>query len=88
LRGAAGSENSATGYRLTACPTEGIICLTELRFAILALADKIINPDLEKWYYARAHKERGYSSVSHSLQLSGVCPACQKSTPNRKSKKT
>jgi Fur family ferric uptake transcriptional regulator len=23
-------------------------------------------------------RERGYASVSHSLQLSGVCPACQK----------
>ena len=23
-------------------------------------------------------KERGYSGLSHSLQLSGVCPACQK----------
>ena len=23
-------------------------------------------------------KERGYSGISHSLQLSGVCPACQK----------
>jgi len=26
-------------------------------------------------------KERGYSALSHSLQLSGVCPACQKSSP-------
>ncbi len=25
-------------------------------------------------------KERGYSGLSHSLQLSGVCPACQKPT--------
>lgn len=23
-------------------------------------------------------KERGYAALSHSLQLSGVCPACQK----------
>ncbi len=23
-------------------------------------------------------KERGYAGISHSLQLSGVCPACQK----------
>jgi Fur family ferric uptake transcriptional regulator len=25
-------------------------------------------------------KERGYAGLSHSLQLSGVCPACQKPT--------
>jgi Fur family ferric uptake transcriptional regulator len=34
----------------------------------------------------RVAKERGYSSVSHSLQLSGVCPACQKTKPKRKPK--
>jgi Fur family ferric uptake transcriptional regulator len=28
-------------------------------------------------------KERGYAGISHSLQLSGVCPACQ--APARKS---
>jgi Fur family ferric uptake transcriptional regulator len=33
----------------------------------------------------RVAKEKGYSSVSHSLQLSGVCPSCQKA---RKSKPT
>jgi Fur family ferric uptake transcriptional regulator len=30
-------------------------------------------------------KERGYAGMSHSLQLSGVCPKCQK--PKSKSKK-
>ncbi len=30
-------------------------------------------------------KERGYAGLSHSLQLSGVCPACQK--PEAKSRK-
>jgi len=34
----------------------------------------------------RVAKERGYSAVSHSLQLSGVCPACQKTKPKRKPK--
>lgn len=30
-------------------------------------------------------KERGYASMNHSLQLSGVCPACQKpAAKNRK----
>ena len=28
-------------------------------------------------------KERGYAGLSHSLQLSGVCPACQKSGTKR-----
>jgi len=28
-------------------------------------------------------KERGYAALSHSLQLSGVCPACQKSGTKR-----
>jgi Fur family ferric uptake transcriptional regulator len=30
-------------------------------------------------------KERGYAGLSHSLQLSGVCPACQK--PGAKARK-
>jgi Fur family ferric uptake transcriptional regulator len=29
-------------------------------------------------------KERGYSGLSHSLQLSGVCPACQKPKVKKK----
>ena len=29
-------------------------------------------------------RERGYSGLSHSLQLSGVCPQCQKPAPRRK----
>ncbi|HUB67722.1 MAG TPA: Fur family transcriptional regulator [Candidatus Methylacidiphilales bacterium] len=32
----------------------------------------------------RVAKERGYASISHSLQLSGVCPKCQKHKPNSK----
>jgi Fur family ferric uptake transcriptional regulator len=28
-------------------------------------------------------KERGYAGISHSLQLSGVCPACQKPAKKR-----
>ncbi len=31
-------------------------------------------------------KERGYASLSHSLQLSGVCPACQKPEAGKKGK--
>jgi Fur family ferric uptake transcriptional regulator len=29
-------------------------------------------------------KERGYAGMSHSLQLSGVCPKCQKPKPKAK----
>lgn len=33
-------------------------------------------------------KERGYTSLSHSLQLSGVCPSCQKSRKGSRKKKS
>jgi Fe2+ or Zn2+ uptake regulation protein len=29
-------------------------------------------------------KERGYAGLSHSLQLSGVCPKCQKPAGKRR----
>jgi Fur family transcriptional regulator, ferric uptake regulator len=32
-------------------------------------------------------KERGYAGLSHSLQLSGVCPACQKPAAKTKRKR-
>jgi Fur family ferric uptake transcriptional regulator len=31
-------------------------------------------------------KERGYAALNHSLQLSGVCPACQKPTKKARRK--
>ena len=33
-------------------------------------------------------KERGYAGISHSLQLSGVCPACQKPVRKMTKKRT
>ena len=36
----------------------------ETELAIVAGADRIINPELEKWYYARAH--------SHTVTLEGA----------------
>ena len=30
--------------------------------------------------------ERGYTAMNHSLQLTGVCPTCQKSAPGKKRK--
>jgi Fur family ferric uptake transcriptional regulator len=36
----------------------------------------------------RIAKERGYAAVSHSLQLSGVCPKCQQpGAPEKKARK-
>ena len=32
-------------------------------------------------------KERGYAALSHSLQLSGVCPACQKPSAKARRKR-
>ena len=39
----------------------------------MALADKIINPDLEKWYYARAH--------SHTIEIEGASHSVYESHP-------
>jgi Fur family ferric uptake transcriptional regulator len=37
----------------------------------------------------RIAKERGYAAVSHSLQLSGVCPKCQQpAAPEKKARKS
>ena len=58
-------------------------------WGIVALADKIINPDLERWYYARAHSQtteiKGAShSVyeSHPMEIAAVieeaAQECQK----------
>jgi pimeloyl-ACP methyl ester carboxylesterase len=41
---------------------------TKPSWGIVPLADKIINPDLEKWYYARAHSHTiDIASASHSV---------------------
>jgi Fur family ferric uptake transcriptional regulator len=32
--------------------------------------------------------KRGYTAINHTLQLSGVCPSCQKSKPARRKSKT
>jgi pimeloyl-ACP methyl ester carboxylesterase len=42
-------------------------------WGIVALADKIINPDLEKWYYARAH--------SHVTEIEGASHSVYESHP-------
>src|SRR5258705_165258 len=42
-------------------------------WAIVAAADKIINPDLERWYYARAH--------SHTTVIGGASHSVYESRP-------
>jgi pimeloyl-ACP methyl ester carboxylesterase len=46
---------------------------TKPSWAVVALADKIINPDLEKWYYMRAH--------SHTIEIPGASHSVYESHP-------
>jgi pimeloyl-ACP methyl ester carboxylesterase len=46
---------------------------TKPSWAIVADADKIINPDLERWYYARAH--------SRTIELGGASHSVYESRP-------
>jgi pimeloyl-ACP methyl ester carboxylesterase len=48
---------------------------TKPSWAIVPLADKIINPDLEKWYYARAH--------SHTIEIPGASHSVYESHPKQ-----
>src|SRR5215475_5805856 len=46
---------------------------TKPSWGVVAAADKIINPDLERWYYARAH--------SHTVEIEGASHAVYESHP-------
>jgi len=46
---------------------------TKPSWGVVALADKIINPDLEKWYYARAR--------SHTIEITGASHSVYQSHP-------
>ncbi len=46
---------------------------TKPSWAIVATADRIINPNLERWYYARAH--------SHAIELAGASHSVYESHP-------
>jgi pimeloyl-ACP methyl ester carboxylesterase len=46
---------------------------TKPSWGVVALGDKIINPDLEKWYYARAH--------SHTIEIPGASHSVYESHP-------
>jgi pimeloyl-ACP methyl ester carboxylesterase len=48
---------------------------TKPSWAIVPLADKIINPDLEKWYYQRAH--------SHTIEIPGASHSVYESHPKQ-----
>jgi pimeloyl-ACP methyl ester carboxylesterase len=47
---------------------------TKPTWGVVALADQIINPDLEKWYYERAH--------SHVTEIAGASHSVYESHPN------
>ncbi|MEI9998923.1 MAG: alpha/beta hydrolase [Verrucomicrobiota bacterium] len=46
---------------------------TKPSWGVVAAEDKIINPDLEKWYYARAH--------SHTIEIPGASHSVYESHP-------
>jgi pimeloyl-ACP methyl ester carboxylesterase len=46
---------------------------TKPSWGVVAASDKIINPDLERWYYARAH--------GHTLEIEGASHAVYESHP-------
>jgi len=46
---------------------------TKPSWGVVAGGDKIINPDLERWYYARAH--------SHTIEIEGASHAVYESHP-------
>jgi len=46
---------------------------TKPTWGVVALADQIINPDLEKWYYKRAH--------SHVTEIAGASHSVYESHP-------
>ena len=48
---------------------------TKPSWGVVALGDKIINPDLEKWYYARAH--------SHTIEIPGASHSVYESHPKQ-----
>ncbi len=48
---------------------------TKPSWGVVALGDKIINPDLEKWYYNRAH--------SHTTEIPGASHSVYESHPKQ-----
>ena len=62
-----------TAAKVFTAPITAAAWKTKPSWAIVAGADRIINPDLERWYYARAH--------SHTIQLDGASHSVYESRP-------
>jgi pimeloyl-ACP methyl ester carboxylesterase len=62
-----------TAARVFTAPLTVAAWKTKPSWAIVAGADRIINPDLERWYYARAH--------SHTIELDGASHSVYESRP-------
>jgi pimeloyl-ACP methyl ester carboxylesterase len=62
-----------TAARVFSTPLTVAAWKSKPSWAVVAAADKIINPDLERWYYARAH--------SHTTELFGASHSVYESRP-------
>jgi pimeloyl-ACP methyl ester carboxylesterase len=62
-----------TAAKVFTTPMTAAAWKTKPSWAIVAGADRIINPDLERWYYARAH--------SHTIELKGASHSVYESHP-------
>jgi len=62
-----------TAAKVFTTPMTAAAWKTKPSWAIVAGADRIINPDLERWYYARAH--------SHAKELAGASHSVYESHP-------
>src|SRR6267378_1216949 len=63
-----------TAAKVFTTPMTAAAWKTKPSWAIVAAADRIINPDLERWYYDRAH--------SHTVELEGASHSVYESRPN------
>jgi pimeloyl-ACP methyl ester carboxylesterase len=62
-----------TAARVFTTPMTAAAWKTKPSWAIVSGADRIINPDLERWYYQRAH--------SHTSELAGASHSAYESRP-------
>jgi pimeloyl-ACP methyl ester carboxylesterase len=62
-----------TAAKVFTAPITAAAWKTKPSWAIVAGADRIINPDLERWYYTRAH--------SHTIELDGASHSVYESRP-------
>jgi pimeloyl-ACP methyl ester carboxylesterase len=62
-----------TAAKVFTAPITAAAWKTKPSWVIVAGADRIINPDLERWYYARAH--------SHTIELDGASHSVYESRP-------